>query len=662
MGDDLVACLKAHTYFSGIDDDTLRQIAGLARVSDYATGEVVHQLDESLTAVCFVLRGRLKAVRVDARGEEHLFRMFERGEQYGLMLGTLGEALPVRVFALEPATVLSLEHEQAMELMFQHPALRRQWLQTFASGMRQHFFETAPEKGGSILAMLHESAATRHLAQKLVQRLRAMGEEICVLSDEDTWRAMPDLQFRSLTDGDRSLDQPGIRRQIAEWQQAKRIVFDVATAPEQGWDELAMRSDRVLLFVRPNEIQAALRRLRALDVTARGWRDKISLVCLLDEGCNVTPWVPELRDFCSREFSVCESQNPSRWGHVLSNGMERLVHYLRGVRIGVALGGGAARGMSHLGVLKALERNGIVVDMIAGTSAGAMTGVVYSAGLDCDYSASQFSADLTPPRIFRGLPSGGYWYLLYKYRCGHFDPMLRKYLGDWKLEQLPVPCQTVSVDLVGGRPVVRERGDAVQAVLESINLPGLSSPICRNGQALVDGGLVNNIPADVLAAQGCNFVIAVSVTAKIEKQFSGNQPDTPTPRMRIPSTLRTLLRSLQVQNHNLNAIGVKPADVTIEPDVTGFDLTEFMRARELAAVGEQAALDQIPKIKQLLGRLDPELFPASIEPTEIPSAIRASRICAGSYGPAPVRAAGSTGEYDGPVQQRPERSLRGLAP
>ena len=70
----------------------------------------------------------------------------------------------------------------------------------------------------------------------------------------------------------------------------------------------------------------------------------------------------------------------------------------------------------------------------------------------------------------------------------------------------------------------------------------------------------------------------------------------------------TLLRSLLVQNHNLNAMGVQPADVVIEPDVTGFDLTEFMRAKELAAIGEAAALEQVPKIRQLLARLDPQLF------------------------------------------------------
>jgi predicted acylesterase/phospholipase RssA len=288
--------------------------------------------------------------------------------------------------------------------------------------------------------------------------------------------------------------------------------------------------------------------------------------------------------------------------------VERLVHYLRGIKIGVALGGGAARGMAHLGVLHVLDQNGIVVDVVSGTSVGAMTGILYCAGLDGDYLASAFAEDLKLPWIFRHLPSGGYWYLLYKYRFGQFNPMLRKYLHDWKLEQLAVPCLAVTADLVSGQPVVRDRGDAVDAICESINLPMLSAPICRNGQALIDGGVMNNIPADVLTSQGCNFVIAVSVTAKIRREFGANKPETPTLSMRIPSSLRTLLRTLEVQNFNLNAIGVRPAELVIEPDVTDFDLPEFMRARELFAVGKQAALVQIPKIQQLLARLDPVLF------------------------------------------------------
>jgi len=608
MYDDVIDLLKAHEYFRGVSGAILGEIARIGTITNYDAAAVVHQLNDPLSSICFILRGRLKTVRVDSRGDEHLFQIFERGEQYGMMLGGLGESIPIRIFALEPSTILSLDHEKSMELMLLHPDLRRQWLQTYARSLRRRFFEPASARAPKLLAMLHESPATRNLAQKIIGRLQGLGEAVSVLSDADSWRSIPDVRFRSLLDDNRLIEVAEIRRQIAEWNQANRIVVDIAAAQNLDWAVLLRPADCALVFIRPREIRSAIERLRALDLASQGWRDKIAIVWLLEEGSGVAPVVPELHDFASREFKICESALPPPWGKVHSASMERLVHYLRGVRIGVALGGGAARGMAHLGVLNALDQNGIVIDVIAGTSVGAMTGVLYSAGLDCDYLSSQFAAELKLPWIFRQLPSGGYWYLLYKYRCGQFDPMLRKYLHDWKLEQLAVPCLAVTADLVGGDAVVRDRGDAVQAVLESINLPMLAVPICRNGQALIDGGLVNNIPADVLTAQGCNFVIAVSVTAKIARQFCANKPDTPTPSMRIPSSLQTLLRTLEVQNVSLNAIGVRPAEVVIEPEVVDFDLSEFMRARELFAVGEQAALVQIPKIRQLLDRLDPALF------------------------------------------------------
>ena len=608
MYEDVIDLLKAHDYFRGISGAVLGEIASLAKVTNYEPAAVIHQLNDPLTSICFILRGRLKAVRVDSRGDEHLFEIFERGDQYGMMLGGLGESFPVRIFALEPTTILSLDYEKAMELTLLYPDLRRQWLQTYARRLRRHLFEPAAAQAPKKLAMIHQSPATRNIAQQIIGRLQGLREAVCVLSDVDSWRSIPDVRFRSLLDGDRLIESAEIRRQIAEWNQANRIVVDVTAGQNLDWANFVAGAECVLVFVRPSEINPALERLRALELASPGWRDKTAIVWLLEEGRGVAPVVPELHDFASREFKICASPLPHPWGKVHSGNMERLVHYLRGVRIGVALGGGGARGMAHLGVLNALDQHGIVVDAIAGTSVGAMTGVMYSAGLDCAYLANAFATDLKLPWIFRQLPSGGYLYLLYKYRRGQWDPMLRKYMHDWNLEQLAVPCFTVTADLVSGQAVVRDRGDAVHAVLESINLPGLSAPICRNGEALIDGGVMNNIPADVLTSHGCNMVIAVSVTTKIARQFGANKPDTPTPSMRTPSSVQTMLRTLEVQNVSLNAIGVRPAEVVIEPDVVDFDLSEFMRARELFAVGEKAALLQVPKIQQLLARLDPVLF------------------------------------------------------
>jgi predicted acylesterase/phospholipase RssA len=293
----------------------------------------------------------------------------------------------------------------------------------------------------------------------------------------------------------------------------------------------------------------------------------------------------------------------------LQHGFERIVHHLRGIQIGLALGGGAARGMAHLGVLKVLEENGIYVDMVAGTSAGAMTGTLYASGMSVEHAIESFKHDLKVPWFFRMLPGGGYWNLFYKYRRGLFGPMLRKYLGDTRLEQLPIPMLTVTVDLVSGGPVVRETGDSTRSILESINLPGLSLPIVGDGQALVDGGLVNNIPGDVLVSKGCNFVIASSVTAKLEREFVGIRADRASQKHVKPSVLKVIMRGYLVQSYNMNSVGVQPADFVIEPDVTAFDLSEFERTDEMAAVGQQTTNEVVTMIKKQLAKLDKHLFP-----------------------------------------------------
>jgi predicted acylesterase/phospholipase RssA/CRP-like cAMP-binding protein len=615
MNDEVLALLNVHEYFSGLSEQTLLQIVAAARTATYSTGELVHDVAEPVSSVRFVLRGRLKAVKLDVHGRETPLMNVERGSQFGMMLGILQEQMPVRIFALEPTTILEITHETAMELTATHVDLRRLWLRTYAGGLRRQFFGTSKPRTPTILALVHESPTTRPLARRLLDRLSGLGEALGVFSDTCEGQAPVGGRFRSLNVDGTPLALDEIRRQAGEWQDKTRIVYDVGL--ELGPERLEMvlkLADRVVYFVPAYQAEMAASRLQSLDVAGRGLREKLYLSWVLEPGRNAAPLIPGLRDWVARDFKIAEGATTPPRGRSLDSGMERLVHELRGVRIGLALGGGAARGMAHLGVLKVLEENGIVVDEVAGTSAGALTGVVYASGLDPTYCAERFSADLRPSWLFRHLPKGSYWYLLYQYRRGHFDPMLRRYLKDWSLEQLPIPCLAVSVDLVSGQPVVRDRGDAVHAVLESINLPVMSVPIVREGMALIDGGLVNNIPADVLVSRGCNFVIAVSVTAKMEHRFCDINPGTPTPRGRKPSTFQTLLRSLLVQNHSLNGIGVQPADVVIEPDVRGFELSEFMRAGELAAEGERAAVNRIPKVKQLLARLDSRLFPFQPSP------------------------------------------------
>ncbi len=171
-----------------------------ARVTHHPAGSVVHEADTVLTTVGFVLRGRLKAVQISARGTESLFRMIDRGEQFGMMVGALAEPLPIRVVALEPTTVLRLDYEQAMELTFTWQDLRRLWLKTYAGSLRKLFFGAAPKRAPMMLALIHDSPATRRAAEQLIKRLSDIGERLAVFSDSDQWQGVAEHPFPAAPD------------------------------------------------------------------------------------------------------------------------------------------------------------------------------------------------------------------------------------------------------------------------------------------------------------------------------------------------------------------------------------------------------------------------------------------------------------------------------
>ena len=609
---DKLLLFRSHECSRGLSDEALREICDAAELVQLDSGDYLHHANQAVTSVYLVVHGRLKQSIVDMHGHVLLQRFLRRGSQFGALGAAQADPVPVDVIAVEPTAVLKLDFETTLRFTRKHATFGLNLTRSISSMVRQVLLSDRSPKKPSLVTVFHSSPASRPLTQRLIRRLLELGETPCVMSDRADCESIEGVSFQSIMKNGEYLSREEIRRQINLWSDSGRIFMDVDAALDPVNASLLVEfSERVIWCSSPADVETSVYRLKAIEARAPGWRDKINLVWMLESDSWVAPPSTELRGLVERDFKISFSEPQRNQGRTLLDGFERLVHHLRGVHVGIALGGGGARGMAHLGVLKALEKSGIVFDMIAGTSAGAMTGILYAAGLDADYLAEVFSKDLKPAWPFRLMPHGNDWHLLYKYRRGHFNRMLRKYLSDWTLEQLPVPVQSVTVDLVTGRPVVRDRGDAVDSILESINIPGFSRPIIRSGQALVDGGLVNNIPADVLVKSGCNFVIAVSVTAKLEAEFSKNRPDTPTSEMTPVSTLQTVMRSYVVQCMNMTSVGVQPADVVIEPDATGVGLSEFSRTNDLAAVGEEATLEAIPNIKSLLSHLDGQLFPAN---------------------------------------------------
>lgn len=597
-------------------EDTLTEVLNIAELAEYRAGELVMEVESEVTHVCFLITGRMEAIVYDLVGNRKILtHVFARGSVVGLFSLGLPDRSHFQLQAIEQTTAIRLTLSQLLQLTAKHGDFQLAIFSLAANLFKQYVMVSRSLPKPSVVAMIHHTEASRPLMGRLARRLRELDESPCIAGDDDHWKPGADIPFKLAAKDGAAQEREAILR---DWASDRRLLIDVrADFPLDEMMKLCRYADLVLWCIRPQDASAAIDLLkRLLEKSVSRWRDKIRIVWLLDTHTRSAPYAPELDGLSKGDFKLTlddpasQGPNPTH-GSLLQHGFERLVHHLRGIQIGLALGGGAARGMTHLGVLKALEQHGIAIDMLAGTSAGALTGTLYAADLDPEHLTHLFKTELQPSWFFRQIPAGGYWYLLYKYRRHQFDSMLRKYLGQTRMEQLGLPILTISADLVEGQPIVRERGDAAASVLESINLPPLALPIIRSGQAIVDGGLLNNIPANVLVAKGCNFVIASSVTAKLEKDFVGIRSEGRSRSRRFISTPQVIMRQNMIQHYNMNSLGVQAADFVIAPDVTSFEMSEFTRADEMAHVGETTTNATVAELRKMLCQLDSKLFGGS---------------------------------------------------
>jgi NTE family protein len=254
-------------------------------------------------------------------------------------------------------------------------------------------------------------------------------------------------------------------------------------------------------------------------------------------------------------------------------------------KIGLALSGGAARGMAHIGVLRVFEANGIPIDMIAGTSAGAIVGGAYAAGLSPDEIAAISSSlrwrDVGKMTLSRlGIQSNI-----------RLEELIRARLPITRFEDLRLPFAAVATDLNSGEAVVMSgTGDVPFAIRASCAIPGWYVPVTdAEGRQLVDGGLVANMPASQARGLGADLVIAVDVNSEGAKFMGAPQ-----------SALGIILQSFMVVQRTVIRHQLVDADVVVRPLVGHLRWDEVGRAAEFIQAGEEAARLVVPRIKELL--------------------------------------------------------------
>ncbi|MEW6591893.1 MAG: patatin-like phospholipase family protein [Pseudomonadota bacterium] len=253
------------------------------------------------------------------------------------------------------------------------------------------------------------------------------------------------------------------------------------------------------------------------------------------------------------------------------------------IKVALALGGGAARGFAHIGVIKALEAQGIVPEIVVGTSAGSVVGALYASGMS-GFDLQKLALGLEEDMFADwALPNRGVL------RGEALQAFINQQVKQRTLQRLPKPLGVVATDLQSGERVLFRTGDTGMAVRASSAVPGVFQPVAIGGRDYVDGGLTSPVPAQSARAMGADFVIAVDISSVGRRE-------------KLPGTLDVLLQTFAIMGHAISQHELKDADVVVRPRTLAVSSTSF-EDRHLAILeGEKAAAAIMPELKAKLAR------------------------------------------------------------
>ncbi len=252
-------------------------------------------------------------------------------------------------------------------------------------------------------------------------------------------------------------------------------------------------------------------------------------------------------------------------------------------KLGLALSGGATRGLAHIGVLQALEEHGIRPDYLSGTSIGAFAGALYVFGVPLQEMRS-VGQGMTPLRVSK----------LKLSRYGLFSNeelgnLIRSKIGSARIEKSPIPLAILATDIGTGEQVALREGEVATAVMASSAVAGIYQPVRIKNRLLMDGGIMEDVPVSPLRPMGATVIVAVNLSA--DRKY------------RLPEDIiDVLFNAFDIAIDENTKVQVKKADVLIEPCLSNFRRMDVSQIDELIAEGYRAALESIPRIREALSR------------------------------------------------------------
>ena len=557
---DVAETLDACVVFDIVSGDARTALAAAFEGIRIETGEVLIQQGDEADALYVVKHGRLRTTAVDADGSARDVGEVGKGEVVGEMALITDDKRSATVTAMRDTELYRLPADAFTELTNQHPAILRPFAGVVVNRLRDTLTRPQrPSLPATIVILPTRDEDVSEFAHALAEAIATYRTE--VVTPADAAGRTPSAAW------------------LLELENAVDVSLLVADYHPTAWTKQCLRhADRVLMVADEASSPARTPVEAEPSCATRLTELPVSLVMNYTEHPTTSAWYPG-RDFFTHHNLRKGSQDDVR----------RMVRRLTGEATVLVLGGGGARGFAHLGVIKALKEGGVPIDAIVGTSAGALIGAGLARHGDLEivepallrwFDEVKWTRDFNPPSL--SLTTG-------KFMTEGF----RGFFGDWMVEDLTVDYAAVSCDLVAAEPFVHTSGPLWQAIRCSVAVPGLFPPVALGDRLLVDGGLVANLPVGIAAARHPGArIVAIDVGDPTGIDNSGvdgtgivNGWNVLQRRGSSVTLARVLMRLTELGQNEATHL----ADIVIQPEVSGFGLTDTKPARTIMQRGYEAA-------------------------------------------------------------------------
>ncbi len=657
--EDKVQVLENVPVLAGLGEELIKSLADSAEIIAVNKGDLVVREHDPGDALYAVVSGRLQAYTHLKSGSERVFATYCSGDCFGEMPLLSGETHWANVRALNDSVLLKIPREVFDAVVQRDPRVAVGFSQRLGHRIKELREEKHRAKWSNIIALYSAlpGAGKTLLAANLAASLaKETGEPVLLLDFSGRQRGVPlakcerlhsrngavldDLVIHTPLRYDRlNLDLVGAEKEIG------------LIAPLFGY--LVKRYDYVLVDL-PNEVSASvfacLTQSDQIYVIAKNddehlYRTRLLLQDLRSHAGSVAPkakviltavheatmpYVEEAEHKVGQEIGCLLRWIPSGEivesvdgiPYVFRKPMEpysftvrRIARELGNVLVGLALGTGAARGLAYIGVIRVLEREGIAIDLVAGSSMGALVGASWAVGKTAD-EMEQIALQVKSKRTFLKLldpmfPGAGIFRGIRVYN------FIESIVDGLTFADTIVPLKIVATDVDTLEEVVFEEGKLIDAIRASISIPGVFRPVLNNGQTLMDGGISDPVPVNVLARAGVSKIIAVNTIPNIEQMRERQRYRSEL--MRVPRRQRhnmmretgpivetptgiidVYMRSMHAMQSHLAEQACTNADVVLRPVLSSGYWYDFYHPERYIRAGEEAAQAALPQLKELV--------------------------------------------------------------